>query len=119
MRNRIVNEKVKISFVLPAALQQDMKEKMIRDGYDLKGKSRWVSEAIVLLLKMETFPELVKLNDEMSGFGKMESVLISRELKTQLDEAVLKVRKAHLMLEGVQSRLLRTAIMQRLLTQRC
>lgn len=116
MRNRIATEKVKISFVLPAALQQDMKEKMIRDGYDLKGKSRWVSEAIESLLKMKTFPELVKLNDEMSGFGKMESVLIPRELKSKLDHAVLKVRQTYLMLEGVQSRLLRTAIMQRLLS---
>lgn len=116
MRNRIAAEKVKISFVLPAALQQDMKEKMIREGYDLKGKSRWVSEAIESLLKMKTFPELVKLNDEMSGFGKMESVLISRDLKSQLDHAVMKVRQTYLMLEGVQSRLLRTAIMQRLLS---
>lgn len=117
MHNRLTaNDKVKITFVLPAALQQDMKEKMIREGYDLKGKSRWVSEAIESLLEMKSFPELVRLNDEMSGFGKMESVLISRDLKLRLEAAIRTVREKYLMLEGVQSRLMRTAIMQRLLT---
>ena len=115
MHNRLYVDKVKITFVLPAALQQDMKEKMIRDGYDLKGKSRWVAEAIESLLRMKSFPELVKLNDEMSGFGKVESILIPKELKIRLDQAILTVRETYLMLEGVQSRLMRTAIVQRLI----
>ena len=88
---------------------------MIREGYDLKGKSRWVAEAVEALLKMKSFPELVKLNDEMSGFGKMESVLVPRDLKIRLDQAIRTVRETYLMLEGVQSRLMRTAIMQRLI----
>ena len=108
--------KIKVSFVLPGMLQKDLKEKMVLDGYDFKGKSKWVSEAINSLLEMHTFPDLVKLNDEMSGFEKLESVVLAKELKKRLDEAVLKVRIQYPTIEGVQSRILRTAIVQRLLS---
>jgi hypothetical protein len=107
--------KVKISFVLPQAMQQDLKETMIREGYDLKGKSRWVSEAVDSLLTMETYADLVKINDEMSGFEKLESVVVAREMKQQLDDAVIQIRTKYPAIEGVQSRILRTAIVQRLL----
>lgn len=108
--------KVKISFVLPQGMQQELKETMVREGYDLKGKSRWISEAIGNLLTLQTYADLVKINDEMSGFEKMESVVIGRDLKQQLDDAVIEVRKKYPAIEGVQSRILRTAIMQRLLS---
>ena len=106
--------KVKIAFVLPEGMQRDLKEKIVRDGYDLKGKSLWVSEAIERLLKLHSYKDLVKLNDEMNGFGKMESVLVALSLKHQIDEAIIDIRKEYPALEGVQSRILRTAIVQRL-----
>lgn len=107
--------KVKLSFVLPESLQRDLKERMVKDGYDLKGKSKWVSEAVKDLLIMETYTDLVKLNDEMAGFEKLESVLVEKELKRQVDNAVIEVRRKYPSIEGVQSRILRTAIVQRLL----
>lgn len=108
--------KVKISFVLPKGMQQELKETMVKEGYDLKGKSRWVSEAIGTLLTLKTYADLVKINDEMSGFEKLESVVVGRDLKKQLDNAVIEIRKIYPSIEGVQSRILRTAIMQRLLS---
>jgi hypothetical protein len=107
--------KVKITFVLPMMLQKEFKEKVIQDSQDKKSKSRWVSEAIETLLVTKDFPDLVKLNDEMKAFEKLESVVVSRDLKKQLDEAIINVRKAYPTIEGVQSRILRTAIVQRLL----
>ena len=110
-----MSKKVKITFVLPEALQQDLKEQMIKDGYDLKGKSKWVAEAIERLFQMSNFTHLVKLNDEMSGFEKMESVVVDTALKAKIFNATLSVRQDYPVLEGVQSRILRTAIVQRLL----
>ena len=107
--------KVKIAFVLPEGMQRDLKEKIVKDGYDLKEKSLWVSEAIENLLKLKSYADLVKLNDEMNGFEKMESVVVARHLKSQINDAVIDIRKVYPALEGVQSRILRTAIMQRLL----
>jgi len=114
LRSRLM-EKIKIAFVLPTMLQKELKERIIKDSYDMKGKSRWVSEAITELLLMQSFPDLVKINDEMKGFEKLESVIIPRELKNQLDAAIIYVRKKYPAIEGVQSRIVRTAIVQRLL----
>lgn len=107
--------KVKITFVLPMNLQQEFKETVMKDGYDAKSKSRWVAEAIENLLINNNFSDFIKINDEMKGFEKLESVVISRELKNQLNEAIISIRKRYPTMEGVQSRILRTAIMQRLL----
>ena len=107
--------KVKISFVLPEGLQKDLREKIVFDGYSLKGKSLWVSESIEQLFKLKDFMDLVKVNDVMQGFAKFESVLIDRELKKELDESIIRVRKKYPEIEGVQSRIVRTAILQRLL----
>lgn len=108
-------KKVKLSFFLPEMLCRDIKAQMIKEGYDLKGKSRWIAEAVNHLFSMQEYIDLVKINDEMKGFEKLESVTIERALKQQLDEAVVSVRMKYPTIEGVQSRILRTAIMQRLI----
>ena len=106
---------VKVSFALPEGLQKDLKEKMVFEGYSLKEKSRWVAEAVERLLKLDDFMDLVKVNDVMQGFDKLESVLIDRKLKAKLDESIILVRKKYPEVDGVQSRIMRTAILQRLL----
>lgn len=110
-----MSNKIKISFVIPENLQQDLRERIVIDGYTLKGKSRWVTEAIEQLLKINNYIDLVKVNDEMAGFEKFESVLVDRELKRKLEESVICIRQKYPEIEGVQSRILRTAILQRLL----
>lgn len=110
-----MTDKVKLAFVLPEPLQKDLKSHMVQNGYDLKGKSRWVSEAVEMLLDLNDYADLVKLNDEMSGFDKLESVVIERRLKKLINEAALTVRRKYPAIEGVQSRIVRTAIVQRLI----
>jgi hypothetical protein len=110
-----MTNKVKISFVIPEGLQKDLKERIVQDGYNLKGKSQWVAEAIEQLLRINTYIDLVKVNDEMQGFEKFESILVDRKLKSQLDESIISIRKKYPEIEGVQSRIMRTAILQRLL----
>jgi O-methyltransferase involved in polyketide biosynthesis len=108
-------QKSKIAFVLPDVLQQEFREQIAKDGYDMRGKSRWVAEGIEHLLGMRNYPELVRLSTEMKGFGKMESVVVSKDLKKEVDLAVIEIRKIYPSLEGVQSGIVRTAIVQRLL----
>lgn len=110
-----MSNKVKISFVLPEGLQKDLRERMVLDGYSLKGKSQWVAEAVEKLFQLNDFMDLVKVNDVMQGFEKFESVLIDKKLKMQLDDGVIQVRKRYPEIDGVQSRIMRTAILQRLL----
>lgn len=110
-----MTNKVKVSFVIPEGLQKDLKQRIIQDGYNLKGKSQWVAEAVEQLFTLDDFMDLVKVNDVMQGFEKFESVLIDRKLKIQLDDSVIRVRKKYPEIDGVQSRIMRTAILQRLL----
>jgi hypothetical protein len=111
----IMEAKAKITFVLPDILQQECREKIVKDGYDMRGKSRWIIEAIELLLSMGNYPELVNLSNQMKGFGKVESVVMTKDMKKFLDNAVIDIRKTYPAMEGVQSAIVRTAIVQRIL----
>ena len=115
LRGLSMSKKVKVSFVIPEGLQKDLKERIVLDGYNLKEKSQWVAEAIEQLLKINSYMDLVKVNDEMQGFEKFESVLLDMKLKIRVDESVITIRKKYPEIDGVQSRIMRTAILQRLL----
>lgn len=110
-----MEEKAKITFVLPDVVQKEFRERIAKDGYDMRGKSRWVSEGIETLLDMRNYPELVYINNEMKGFEKLESIVVTKKLKKCLDDAIIHVRRAYPAMEGVQSRIVRTAIVQRIL----
>lgn len=110
-----INKKIRVSYFLPEAILTDIKNAMVHDGYDLKGKSKWVSEAIYQLLSMPNYSELVTISSQMDGFEKMDSISIDKTLKLELDNAVLHIKKEFPVIEGVQSKILRTAIVQRLL----
>ncbi len=107
--------KSKITFVIPKNFQNELRERVIKDDYGMRGKSKWVSEAIMQLLEMDSFPELVNYGDEMHGFDKVETVVLEYPVKLALDEAIVAVRRKFPILEGVKSRIVRTAILQRLL----
>ena len=108
-------KKTKISFVVPEVLQHELRQRIAAEGYGLRGKSKWVSEAIDQLLNLNNFTDLVMYSEEMQGFQKTETIVIDALLKQQLDDAILKVRLDHPRLEGVQSAIARTAIVQRFL----
>lgn len=110
-----LNKKIRISYCLPEAILVDVKSAMMSQGYDLKGKSKWITEAIHQLLSLPNYSDLVMINDQMDGFGKMDSISLDVTLKEKLDVAILEIRKRHPIIEGVQSKILRTAIVQRLL----
>ena len=110
-----MDNKIKVTFVVPDILQKECREQIIKEGYDMRGKSRWIAEGIEYLLKMRNFPELVNLSNEMKDFKKLESIVITKQLKKFLDDAVLHVRKFYPTLEGVQSSIMRTAMVQRLI----
>lgn len=110
-----MSDKVKITFVVPEKLQLDLRKQIIADGYGMRDKSRWISESIQSLLAMPNFSDFVQFSDEMHGFEKSETIVVTAELKRSLDLAMLTIRKKHPALEGVQSRIIRTSILQRLI----
>ena len=107
--------KSKITFVMPEALHKEFREQIIKDGYDMRGKSRWIQESILFLLELRNFPELVNLSYEMKDYEKVEYLVIPKAFKKNLDQAGIAVRQSYPTIEGVQSGIVRTAILQRLL----
>lgn len=105
----------KISFAVPQSLKTELQEHVIKENYGLRGKSKWISEAVEKLLELKDYPELISYNDEMRGFDKIETIVVEYGLKQKIDKAILQIRKEYPTLEGVKSRLMRTAIMQRIL----
>lgn len=109
------NKKVRLSYCIPQGILIDVRERMVSEGYDLKGKSKWISEAVYKLLSTDNYSELVNINEQMENFQKLDSISIDQDLKTKLEQAIIEIRRNFPSIEGVQSKILRTAIVQRLL----
>lgn len=107
--------KTKITFIVPIKLQDEIRKHVIHDGYGLRGKSKWISEAVEDLIALNDFVSLVDINNEMKSLEKMETIIIEEEMKVKLEKACIEVRKKHPMIEGVKSRVIRTSILQRII----
>jgi len=107
-------EKVRIMFGIPEKLKNDMENQLVKDHYGVRSKSKWVREAIELLLKQKNYVELVRYSNEMENFKHMEGIVLENTLKKRIEDAIINVRKVYPTLEGPQSSIIRTAILQRL-----
>lgn len=110
-----ITKKVRLSYFISDPILSEIKTDMNLRHYDLKSKSKWIAEAIEAFFTLKNFVELVMINDQMHGFEKLDAISIDRELKSRLDLAVIEVRQQYPALEGVQSKIVRAAIIQRLL----
>jgi hypothetical protein len=100
---------------LPHSAHQSILEKIIKDGYGMQGKSKWITEAIEAFLQLPNYPELVDIAHDMEELSDMLSLRLSKALTLQMDEAVIAIRKQYPSMEGVKSNIIRAAIMQRLI----
>lgn len=105
----------KIAFAVQKSFKDELRKHVVQSGYGLRGKSKWISESIESLLLLRDYPELISYNDEMYGFDQIETAVIEYPLKLKIEKAVIQIRKEFPTMEGVKSRILRTAIMQRIL----
>ena len=107
--------KSKITFVIPETLQNELRMRVIQDGYGMRGKSIWITEAIKRLAEIKNFPELVHYSDDMHSLDKVETVVIDNNIRQLLENVIITIRKEYHSMEAVKSRIVRTAILQRLL----
>jgi hypothetical protein len=110
-----MNRKVMTSIKLQNRLHYKMQQRVISDGYGMRGKSRWVIEAIENFLQLPDYPTLVDIADDMDQLSDILSIRLSEELTVKLDQAVIQVRRDFPAMEGVKSNLIRASIIQRLL----
>lgn len=103
------------TFKILDSLNQKLDEKVIADGYGMRGKSKWVREALEKLFTYSDFPELVSISDDMENANHPITVRLPRKLFLEIEKAVITIRKNFPELEGIKSLIMRTAIMQRLI----
>lgn len=103
------------SVKLQNRLHYKMQQRVISDGYGMRGKSRWIIEAIENFLQLPDYPTLADIADDMEQLSDMLSIRLSEELMQKLDNAIIKVRLNYPAMEGVKSNLIRASIIQRLI----
>lgn len=107
--------KMMVTAKLPESVHQTLLEKIIKDGYGMRGKSRWVQEALEQFLSLNNYPELVDIATEMNEMTSVISIRVAPMLLQNLDKAIIAVRKIYPGMEGVKSCLIRASIIQRLI----
>jgi hypothetical protein len=103
------------SIKLQKILHIKMQQRVISDGYGMRGKSKWIVEAIESFLKLSDFPTLTDIADDMDHLSDMISIRLTDDVTLKLDRAIIDVRRHYPAMEGVRSNLIRASIMQRLI----
>jgi len=111
-----MSKNTRVTVRLPSRLEMDLMQRVISDGYGMKGKSRWVGEAIQNFMALHDFEEYVEYSSDMNDTekNKLQSFYLTKDLVKDLRDAVIRARKKYPELEGVRSLIIRSSIIQRL-----
>lgn len=111
-----MGKSIRVAVRMPEALETEFMQRVIIDGYGMKGKSKWVSESIEFFLKLDDFPEYVEYGEDLieTGKNRVQSFYLEKFLTDKLSDAAAVVRRQHPMIEGVRSLIVRSSIIQRL-----
>jgi metal-responsive CopG/Arc/MetJ family transcriptional regulator len=112
-----MQKKLTTSIKLQKTLHHRLQQRIIEDGYGMRGKSKWIIEAIESFLHLADYPTLVEIAEDMDHLNEMVSIRLTEDLMKKMDQAILRIRQQFPTLEGVRSNLIRASIMQRLLRQ--
>jgi len=109
-----VIKKSRINVILPENMSKEIRQRMLKDNYSLREKSRWISEAIEDFLKLNDYHNFVEMANLVADLTHAETIYITSDIVDKLEDAVLQVRKEHPVLEGVKSLIVRASVIRRL-----
>jgi hypothetical protein len=112
-----MQRKVVTSIKLQKKLHYRLQQRIIEDGYGMRGKSKWIIESIESLLDLTDYPTLVEIAEDMDQLSDILSLRLPETLMLKIEKAVVHVRKQYPTIEGVKSNLIRASIVQRLLRE--
>lgn len=107
-------KKKRISIILPKNAVAEIHARMLDEGYSLREKSKWISEAIEDFLKLKEYQSLVEMAELVEDLAKTETIYITPDIEEKLEEAIVNVRKQYPAIEGVKSLIVRASIVRRL-----
>ena len=113
----MTNDKIVTSVRIPIGLKKKMHTRLVEQDYGMRGRSAWIEEAILSLLKTDGYEDHVKwdLSNEIKDITITLSLTLTKSTMDSLEKAIVEVRKVFPELEGVKSGIIRAAIIQRIL----
>src|SRR5438876_489892 len=107
----------KITIRFPKRLKSEMQAALIKSGYGLHGKSRWLKETIVSFLKLHDFVDYVEhgIDINQAELSEVEAFYLDADTIQMLKDAFIKVRVKYPLFEGIQSALIRAAVVYSLM----
>jgi len=107
----------KITVRFPKRMKSEMQLTLVKGGYGLNGKSRWLKESISTFLKLKDFIDYVDqgININQAELSEVEAFYLDIETIQMLKDAYLQVRVNNPLFEGIQSALIRTAVVYQLM----
>jgi hypothetical protein len=106
--------KRRLNVRVPEKMVQEIEAKMKEDGFNSKQRSEWISRAILDLEKIESFSTFISEEWIVPGKNILLQVSIDSEANYALEKIVL-ISKKELNSDDLQSSVIRTAILQKLI----
>lgn len=106
----------KITVRFPKRLKAEMQASLIKSGYGLHGKSRWLKEAIESFLSRPDYIDYVDhgLDINQPELTEVEAFYLDTDTINLLKDAFMKIRVNDPLFEGVKSALIRAAVIGKL-----
>jgi hypothetical protein len=80
-----------VTYRLPAAVKEAMLGAVVEERYGLKGKSRWVEEAVLAFLQDRSWKDQVLDGEMTMGNDTKDVVYLDAELKRVIEDSTRKV----------------------------
>lgn len=104
----------RIALRISADLKARLSERVSKDNYGDRGKSRWIREALVKMLEEDPHMQRVGQGDKLEEHGESDLVTLSRSFMVWFADKILEFQMGAPGVPGVRSLLLRSAIRFRL-----
>lgn len=107
----------KITVRFSKRLKSEMQNALIKSGYGLHGKSRWLKEAIRHFFLQADFIDYVENGTDINQaeLSEIEAFYLDFDTIQKLKAAFLQIRVKYPLFEGVQSALIRSAVVYHLM----
>lgn len=112
-----MNTVQKTSFKVSTAMKQALRQNMILTGHSSRSKSRWIVQAIEMLLQADPALKSVGVGEDLERLMETEIITLPPSTTEKLDHAVLRLRRQDPTFEGPKSAILRAAIYYRLMQE--
>jgi len=108
------NIKKRLNVRVPINMVPEIEKKMKKVGLNTKQRSSWISEAIVSLEKQESYTVYISEEWIIPGQNVLLQVSLDIEAQKALENMIATAKK-ELFSEDLQSSIIRTAILQKLI----